>query len=141
MKNFRTATGLTRNEQEVISKVRQTALCYDAPSTYVNQTELSGNCGVAVLYDLSPKDTARSQFKKIVDTLDITSWDGQDEDSGYGQVMISDTVKSKNWEFTKKHAKKGVVSYNPNSGNKIQVYVVGPREVLAMAKALRRSRK
>jgi len=77
-----------------------------------NRSELPGTCGIDVIHELSAAPVGY-QLQRLVETL---------EDKG--QVVLSDVVGSTNWKETKAVAYQGPITINPNSDNKIQLYII-----------------
>jgi len=77
-----------------------------------DRSELPGTCGIDVLHELSNAPVGY-QLQRLVEVLEYK-----------GQVVLSDVVGCTNWKETKAVAYQGPITINPNSKNKIQLYII-----------------
>ena len=105
------------------------------------------SCGITEFGNLQDNVSPRHQLKSVMEAcmFDEADTDYNDDGEevrlnglnfGKGQTFFSDTVNSIRFSEAKKYAAKGLVSVNPNSGNKIQMYIFTPERIVKMARAI-----
>lgn len=87
------------------------------------------SCGVRQMFDLYEGDTIDDQIDSLDNALINSS-----------QVIFSDTMDSTECKELKRFSFKGPITVNPNSGNRIRVYIA-TRGTLAKLRALKKSKK
>lgn len=92
----------------------QISLEYDVSDYSEEKRELGYSCGIIEVGELSDGTNAKDQARMLADIFDTAK----------GQIIISDIASSKAWKATKKIAYKGPITVNPNSGNKIRIYII-----------------
>lgn len=96
----------------------------------INSTEIS--CGVTQLNGLSSSDDLEDQISSIIEAFEGSDY-GPDPSS---QILISDTISSNGWLETKAAAHKGPITINPNTDNKIRVWIITKGTLTKLKKQL-----
>lgn len=94
---------------------------YSGPDGEGN-SESSISCGVIQLFDLSPATSPKEQALYLASIMGLRRVN-RSGIQGY-QVILSDVVGEEAWAATKAAAFQGPITVNPNTGNKIQIYIV-----------------
>ena len=83
--------------------------------------QLNGQCGMRIISNLWGDKT--DQIYALLFGF-FAGTDNSEDPKVASQVLISDTITSTDWAESKKHASfKGPITVNPNSGNKIRVWI------------------
>lgn len=83
---------------------------------------VSGQCGMRTIVDLYSEYTLEEQIDMLQKAFADSDYGGS---RGASQVLITDVTSSEKntWAETKAHAYHGPVTVNPNTGNRIKVYI------------------
>lgn len=109
----------TKAKRKTLKQIRQ-EYYNKQQNLSADMTSIDGQCGMKLIYNLG--GTKTSQIATLLDTF----FDGLNpyHNLGVSQVLITDTTTSTDWAESKKHASfKGPITVNPNSGNKIRVWI------------------
>ncbi len=81
-------------------------------------------CGGKIVYNLDPYASAKSQAAYLAQFLEYRYEDEGPLRGQSFQIVIADTVDSEAWAATKAVAHKGPITVNPNSGNKVRMWII-----------------
>lgn len=109
----------TKAKRKTLKQIRQEY--YDNQQNLnADVTSIEGQCGMKLIYNLGGNKTSQ------IATLLGTFFGGLNPNHNLevSQVLITDTTHSTDWAKSKKHASfKGPITVNPNTGNKIRVWI------------------